>query len=137
MKWLKWILAIVIAGIITIVPANLIMHRTGNVDMNNLSTFQYWVQFFAVPSLAFGLFLFLSCVFVSIQKKYAGLLVFILSIIFISMGAYQHYMDDGVLRNQYIVRYSGFVACLVIGFVLSYKLFRQNNWVSNGQKASR
>ena len=137
MKWLKWILGVVIAGVITLWPANLIMHHTGKVDMNNLSPFQYWIQFLTVPSLAFGFFLFLSCVFVPMQKKYAGLLVFLLSIIFISMGAYQHYIDDGVLRNQYIVRYSGFVVCLVIGFLLSHKLFRQNNWVSKRQKASR
>jgi uncharacterized paraquat-inducible protein A len=131
MKRVKWILGVVIAGVITLVPANFIMPRTGKVDMNNLTTFQYWVQFLTVPSLAFGLFLFLSCVFVPIQKKYAGLLVFLLSIIFISLGAYQHYMDDGILRNQYIVRYSGFIICLIIGFLLSYKTFRQNNWVSN------
>lgn len=137
MKWIKWILGVVIAGVITLVPANFIMHHTGKVDMNNLTSFQYWIQFLTVPSLAFGLFLFLSCVFVPMQKKYAGLLVFILSIIFIFLGAYQHYMDDGILRNQYIVRYSGFVICLVIGFWVSHKLFRQTNWASNRQKASR
>jgi len=130
MRWLKWILVIFIAGVITLVPANLIMHRTGRVDMNNLTAFQYWVQFLAVPSLAFGLFLFLSCVFVGEEKKYAALLVFAISFVFISMGAYQHYTDDGVLQRQYIVRYSGFITCLLIGFAVSYKLFRHNNWVS-------
>lgn len=137
MKWIKWVLGVVIAGVVTLVPANFIMHHTGKVDMDNLTSFQYWIQFLTVPSLAFGLFLFLSCVFVPIQKKYAGLLVFLLSTIFISLGAYQHYIDDGILRNQYIVRYSGFVICLVIGFLVSHKLFKQNNWASNGQKASR
>ncbi|HEV8083730.1 MAG TPA: hypothetical protein VGP55_11035 [Chitinophagaceae bacterium] len=131
MKWIKWILGIIIAGVVTLWPANLIMHHTGKVDMNNLTSFQYWVQFLTVPSLAFGLFLFLSCLFVPIQKKYAGLLVFLLSIIFISLGAYQHYMDDGTLHNQYILRYSGFIICLLIGFWISHKLYRQKNWVTS------
>lgn len=131
MKWIKWILGIIIAGVVTLWPANLIMHHTGKVDMDNLTSFQYWVQFLTVPSLAFGLFLFLSCLFVPIQKKYAGLLVFLLSIIFISLGAYQHYMDDGTLHNKYILRYSGFIICLLIGFWISHKLYRQKNWVTN------
>src|SRR5689334_4112220 len=108
MKWVKWTLGIILAGAVTLGPANLIMHHNGKVDMNNLDTFQYWVTFLTVPSLAFGLFLFLSCAFVPLQKRNAGLVVFVLSVIFIGLGAYQHYMDDGVLRNQYIVRYSGF-----------------------------
>ena len=134
MKWVKWIASIVLAGLVTLLPANFIMHRTGDVDMNNLTTFQYWVKLLVVPSIAFGLFLFLSCVFVDIQKKYAGLLVFMLSTIFISMGAYQHYIDDGILRNQYVVRYCAFIASLVIAFAISYKFYRQNNWVAE-QKA--
>lgn len=131
MRWAKWSLGIVLAGIITLVPANFIMHHAGNVDMNNLNFFQYWIQFLTVPSLAFGLFLFLACAFVPIHKKYAGILVFVLSIIFIALGMYQHYTDDGFLRNDYLVRYSGFILCLIIGFALSYRLFRQNKWTSN------
>ena len=136
MKWIKWILGIIIAGVLTLGTANIIMHRTGNVDMNNLTAFQYWIKFLTVPSVAFGLFLFLSCVFVPFQKKYAGLTVFLLSIIFIGLGAYQHYMDDGVLHNQYIVRYIGFIIGLIIGFLLSYRVYRQSKWTSSGQKAS-
>ena len=131
MKWVKWILSVILAGVITLVPANFIMHHTGKVDMNNLNPFQYWVQFLIVPSLAFGLFLFLSCLFAPIQKKYAGLSVFIVSLIFIALGTYQHYMDDGFLRKDYLVRYIGFIAGLVISFVLSYIIFRQNKWTSN------
>lgn len=130
MKWFKWILGIVLAGIITLVPANFIMHHSGKVDMNNLTSFQYWIQFLTVPSIAFGLFLFLACVFVPIQKKYAGILVFTLSIIFIALGTYQHYSDDGYLRNDYLIRYIGFTVCLILGFSLSYKFFRQNNWTN-------
>jgi len=130
MKWIKWISGIILAGVLALVPANFIMHRTGKVDMNNLTAFQYWVVFLVVPSLAFGLFVFLSCVFVPLQKKYAGILVLLLSIIFIGLGTYQHYMDDGFLRNQYIVRYIGFIIGLVIGFTLSYKIFKENKWTS-------
>ena len=111
-------------------PANFIMHRTDKVDMNNLTAFQYWFVFLTVHSLAFGLFVFLSCVFVPLQKKYAGILVLLLSIIFIGLGTYQHYMDDGFLRNQYIVRYIGFIIGLVIGFIVSNKIFKENKWTS-------
>ena len=69
MKWIKWILGVVFAGVVTLAPAYFIMHHRGKVDMNNLTSFQYWVQFLTVPSLAFGLFLFLSCVFVPMQKS--------------------------------------------------------------------
>ncbi|SRR6266542_3969027 len=130
MKWIKWILGIVLAGIVTLVPANFIMHHTGKVDMNNLTSFQYWVQFLTVPSIAFGLFLFLACLFVPIQKKSAGILVFMLSIVFIALGTYQHYTDDGFLRTDYLVRYIGFVVGLVLGFSLSYKFFKQTNWTN-------
>ena len=123
-------LGIVLAGIVTLLPANLIMHHTGKVDMDNLTTFQYWVKFLIIPSIAFGLFLFLACAFVPIQKKNAGILVFTLSIIFIALGVYQHYSDDGFLRNDYLVRYIGFVVGLISGFTLGYKYFRQSKWTS-------
>jgi uncharacterized paraquat-inducible protein A len=128
MKWFQWILGVLFAGIITLIPANFIMHHTGQVDMNNLTSFQYWIQFLSVPSIAFGLFLFLACAFVPIQKMYAGVLVFMLSIIFIALGAYQHFTDNGYLHNDFLVRYIGFTVCLIIGFLVSYKFFRQNNW---------
>jgi uncharacterized paraquat-inducible protein A len=130
MKWIKWILGIVLAGVATLWPANLIMHHSGKVDMDNLTVFQYWVQFLAVPSLAFGLFVFLSCLLVPFFKKYAGVLVFSLSIIFIALGVWQHYTDDGVLRNQYIVRYTGFITCMIAGFILSYKMFVKDKWTT-------
>jgi cytochrome bd-type quinol oxidase subunit 2 len=127
-KILNWICGIVLAGVLTLGSANFIMHHNGNVDMNKLNWFQYWVVYLTVPSLAFGLFVFLSCVFVPLQKKYAAILVLLLSIIFIGLGMYQHYIDDGFLRNQYIVRYTGFIIGLAMGFILSYKVFKENNW---------
>lgn len=145
MKWIKWILGVVTAGVITFVPTNFIMHRTWKVHMDNLATFQYSVQSLAVPSLAFGLFLFLSCVFVPIQKKQGFWFFYWPSFLFLwghinitcNDGILRNQYDDAILRNQYIVRYSRFVICLVIGFLVSHKLFRQTNWASNGQKASR
>ena len=131
MRLIKWIFGIVLAGVITIWPASFIMHHTGKVDMNNLTPFQYWIKFLAIPSIAFGLFLFLACAFVPIQKKYAGILVFALSIIFITLGTYQHYTDDGFLRNVYLIRYIGFVIGLILGFSLSYKFFRKSKWGSS------
>jgi hypothetical protein len=130
MKWIKWISGIIVAGVLTLGTANLIMHHTGNADMNNLTAFEYWIKFLTVPSLAFGLFLFLSAAFVPFKKKYAGITVFLLSIIFIGLGAYQHYIDNGVLQNQYIIRYMGFIAGLIIGFVFSFRVYKKNKWTS-------
>ncbi len=130
-KILKWIFGIVLAGVLTLGSAFFIMHHNGNADMNKLNWFQYWVVYLTVPSLAFGVFVFLSCVLVPLQKKYAGILVFLLSIIFIGLGIYQHYIDDGFLRNQYIVRYTGFIIGLATGFILSYKVFKKKNWTAS------
>ncbi len=124
MQWIKWVFGIILAGCLTLVPASWLMHHTGNVDLNNLNAYQYWVQFLAVPSLAFGLFLFLACVFVPSHKQNAGLFVFLLSLLFIGMGLYQHYTDDHVLRPVYLIRYSAFMLSLSIGFALSYKIYR-------------
>ncbi len=128
MKGVKWVLGVVLAGTITLGPANFLMHHMGEVDMKHLTAFQYWIQFLIVPSLAFGLFAFLACVFVPIQKKYAGVVVVVISFLFIVSGAYQHYLDDGFVHRDYVIRYSGFAFSLSIGFALSYKLFRQNRW---------
>jgi len=128
MKWIKWILGILLAGIITIWPANLIMHHTGKVDMDNLNAFQYWVKFLTVPALAFGSFLFLACVFVPVQKKYAGITVFVLNIVFFGMGAYQHYSDDGVLKSVYLLRYICFTAFSIIAFMAAYKMYKNRHW---------
>jgi hypothetical protein len=127
-KTLKWILGIALAGVLSLGPASYIMHHNGDVNMNRLNNFQYWVTFLTVPSIGFGLFLFLSCLLVPVHKKYAGILVMILSIIFIVLGSYQHYIDDGFLASQYIIRYSGFMIGLAIGFMIGYKLFKNNKW---------
>lgn len=103
-------------------------HHDGNVDMNHLTTFQYWVVYLIVPSVAFGLFVFLSCVLVPSQKKQAAMLVVTLSVIFVGYGIYQHYIDNGFLPNQYIIRYTGFMAGLAIGFVAGYQVYKENKW---------
>lgn len=125
---LRWILGIVLAGVLTLGLAGFIMHHDGNVDMNNLNAFQYWVVFLTVPSVAFGLFVFLSCAFVPSQKKYAGILVVLASIVFVGFGIYEHYVDNGFLPNQYIIRYTGFMTGLVIGFILSFNVFKEKKW---------
>ncbi|MDB5013049.1 MAG: hypothetical protein JWQ25_1251 [Daejeonella sp.] len=127
---MKWVLGIILAGIITVWPANLIMHHTGEVDMNHLTRFQYWIKFLLVPSTAFGLFLCLSCLFVPMHKKYAGMLVFFLVVVLIGLGSWQHYTDDGFLQNQYIIRYFGFIVGTAIGLVISHHLFKNSNWNS-------
>ncbi len=129
-KIFKWVFGIVLAGVLTLGLAGFIMHHNGNVDMNKLNGFQFWVIYLTVPSVAFGLFVFFSCVFVTSQKKYAGILVIFLSILFVGYGIYQHYIDNGFLPNQYIIRYTGFITGLAIGFILSYKLFKDKKWTA-------
>jgi hypothetical protein len=128
MMLLKWIGGIVLAGILALGSANLVMHHTGKFDMNNLTTFQYWIIFLAVPSIGFGLFVFLACTFVPVQKKYAGLVVLVLCLLLIGMGAYQHYIDNGYLPRQYVIRYTGITMGLAGGYLTSFRVYTTNRW---------
>lgn len=119
----KWVFGIILAGALTLGVAGLVMHIGAPVDMTKLSGFQYWVVFLMLPSIAFGLFVFLCCLLVPFNKKSAGILAIVFSLLFISYGVYQHYSDDGFLANQYIIRYIGFIICLIIGFLISYRVF--------------
>ena len=119
----KWIFGIILSGVLTLGVAGLVMHLGAPVDMTKLSWFQYWVVFLVLPSMAFGLFVFLCCLLVPFNKRSAGILAIVFSLLFISYGVYQHYSDDGFLANQYIIRYTGFIICLLIGFLVSYKVF--------------
>ncbi|WP_310395643.1 hypothetical protein [Hymenobacter sp.] len=124
----KWVLGILLAGTLTMGSANLLMHRTGAVDLHHLTWFEYWVKMLTVPALAFGLFVFLACAFVPTQKKRAGLLVVGLSLVLIGLGIYQHVLDDGFLETQYVVRYTVFIVGLAGGFWVSHHAFKGNKW---------
>ena len=127
----KWLLGILLAGVLTLGSANFLMHQTGAVDLHHLTWFQYWVKMLTVPAVAFGLFVFLACAFVPAHKQRAGLLVLGLSLVFIGLGAYQHVTDDGFLETQYVIRYAGFVAGLVGGFAAARHVFRGNRWAAH------
>lgn len=126
----KWLLAILLAGALTLGPASFLMHGMGPVDRHHLTGFQYWGQLLAVPAGAFGGFVFLACAFVPARKKRAGLLVMGLGLVFIGLGAYQHVTDDGFLKTQYMVRYTGFIVGLIGGFVLAHRAFKGTRWAS-------
>ncbi len=119
----KWIFAIILSGVLSLGVAGLIMHLGAPVNMTRLSWFQYWVIFLALPSLAFGLFVFLCCLIVPFNKRLAGILAIVLSLLFISYGVYQHASDDGFLATQYLIRYTGFIIGLLIGFLISYNVY--------------
>lgn len=119
----RWILGIILSSVLTLGVAGLVMHHGAPVDMTKLSWFQYWVVFLVLPSMAFGLFVFLCCLLVPFNKRSAGILAIAVSLLFISYGVYQHYSDDGFLANQYIIRYTGFVIGLLIGYWISYNVF--------------
>jgi hypothetical protein len=124
----RWIGGMLLAGVLTLGVAALVMHHGDNPDLNRLTPFQYWVVYLAVPSVALGLFVFLSCLFVPSHKAYAGRVVITLGGLLVGYGSYQHYIDNGLLANQYMVRYSAFVLGLVAGYLLSYKVFKTSNW---------
>ncbi|WP_460914675.1 VOC family protein [Spirosoma areae] len=132
----RWILGIILSGVLTLGIAGLVMHHGAPVDMTKLSWFQYWVVFLVLPSMAFGLFVFLCCLLVPFKKRSAGILAIILSLLFISYGVYQHYSDDGFLANQYIIRYTGFVTGVVLGFWISCTVFdlRRRMYYSKKQR---
>ncbi|MBC8151593.1 MAG: hypothetical protein H7Z72_01645 [Bacteroidetes bacterium] len=132
----RWIFGIILSGVLTLGIAGLVMHHGAPVEMTKLSSFQYWVVFLVLPSVAFGLFVFLCCSLVPFYKKSAGILAIILSLLFVSYGMYQHRSDDGFLANQYIIRYTGFVIGLLIGYWTSYKVFdlRRDMYYSEKQR---
>lgn len=126
----KWLLGVLFAGALTMGTAAFLMHRTGAVDLHHLTWFEYWVKLLTVPSVAFGLFVFLACAFVSTRKKVAGLLVVGLTLTLIGFGVYQHTLDDGFLETQYVVRYAGFLVGLVGGFAAAHHVFRGKRWAT-------
>ncbi|MBD0259623.1 MAG: hypothetical protein ICV83_28215, partial [Cytophagales bacterium] len=127
-KMFRWTGSMLLAAVLTLGVAALVMHHGDTPDMNRLTPFQYWVVYLAVPSVALGLFVFLSCLFVPSHKAYAGRIVVALGGLLVGCGSYQHYIDNGFLPGQYIVRYSGFVLGLAVGYLLSYKVFKTNHW---------
>ena len=128
---LKWIFGILMAGLLSVGLGVLVMHHSGPVDMGRLTGFQYWLTLFITPPIALALFVFLSCAFVPSRKKYAGILVVSLCTFFIGMGAYEHYTYDGFLATQFKIIYSGFITGLAAGFVISYKVFKENKWTES------
>jgi hypothetical protein len=124
---LRWIAGIVIASFLTLGLAIVVFHHVVEIDMNNPTPMQFWVSNFFL-SLAFGLFLFMACWFAPRWKRNAGLVVLIFSLLFISMGIYHHFTDDGYLKPDHIIRYSSFTICLAFSMLLSYKVFQNRNW---------
>ena len=122
----KWVLGVLLAGTLTMGAAAFLMHRTGVVDLHHLTWFEYWVKLLTIPSVAFGLFVFLACAFVPTKKRYAGLLVIGLTLMLICFGVYQHMLDDGYLETQYVVRYAG----LVGGFAAAHHVYRGRRWAT-------
>jgi hypothetical protein len=123
----RWILAIILSGFLTLGSAVFTMHYSGIINQD-LSGFKYWLFFFAVPIVAFALFVFLTCAFVPSKKMYAASLVILLSLLFIGYGAYEHYTYDGFLSGKHITIYTGFIMGMAVGFMLAYKKYKNNNW---------
>jgi hypothetical protein len=124
---LRWIAGIVLSAFLTLGSAAFTMHYNGMINQD-LSGFKYWLFFFSVPVVAFALFIFLTCTFVPSKKKYAGILVCILSLLFIGYGGYEHYNYDGFISSKHLTIYTGFIIGMSAGFMLAYKNFKNSNW---------
>jgi peptidoglycan/LPS O-acetylase OafA/YrhL len=124
---LRWIAGIVLAAFLTLGLAIIVFHHVVEIDMNNPTPIQFWVSNFFL-SLAFGLFLFIACWFAPRWKRNAGLLVLVFSLVFISLGVYHHFTDDGYLNQDHIIRYSSFIICLVLSMFISHKVFQNRSW---------
>lgn len=124
---LKWIGGILLAAFLTVGVAIIIFHHVIVVDMNNPTPAQFWISDFFL-SLAFGLFVFFACWFVPKWKRNAGLFVLIFCLLFICLGTYHHFTDDGYLKEDHIIRYSSFLISLCIAMFAGHKVFGGKNW---------
>jgi len=125
----KWLLAIVVAGFLTLGAAGMIMHDK-SIDFSKEDGSVFYGRSVLIPAIAFCLFLFLTSVFVPFKKRNAVIFVLILSFVFVMLGARQHFLDDGYLANKYIIRYTSFLVALATGYMFSYYKYRNNKWTS-------
>jgi hypothetical protein len=128
MKYVKWIFAVVLAGLLSVVLTGYIVHHfMANLDAYGLDDIQFWFIVIALDA-GFGLFVFLSCLFVPMQKRNAAITVAILSVLFIAMGIYHHVTEAGFLPAKYAVCYTTFLLAIAIAYFISLKLFSAKNW---------
>jgi hypothetical protein len=128
MKYVKWILAVALACMLSIVLTGYLMHHfIKNLDAYGLRDIQFWLINIGL-GVGFGFFVFLSCLFVPMQKRNAAVAVVILCGLFIAMGIYHHIADTGFLEGKYTVRYTTFLLAIAMAYFISVKLFGRKNW---------
>jgi hypothetical protein len=128
MKIFKWIAAVILACALTVGFAGFLMHALGIENDPGHNWFKYWIVSVLFPSVSFCLFVFLTCWLIPSYKKWAAVLVILLSLTFIGFGVYQHNLDSGYLPSIFLYRYIGFVLGLAAGFYLSYRTFIDRGW---------
>jgi hypothetical protein len=128
MTILKWITGIILACALTVGFAGFLMHALGIENDPGHNWFKYWIISVLLPSLSFCLFVILTCWLIPSYKKYAGILVILLSLTFIGFGVYQHWLDNGYLPNIFLFRYIGFIIGLSTGFYWSHRIFNNKGW---------
>jgi len=127
---LKWIFAIILAGLITLGGAAMIMHGKKSLNYSEIEGFNFYLMSVVIPAIGFCGFVILTSVFVPFKKRNAAILVLVISTVFILLGAQHHYADDGHLANKYIIRYASFLIAITAGYLYSYMRYRKNKWSS-------
>jgi len=130
LKVLKWIIAFILAGIISLGTAAFIMHFDKNADYSKTEGINFYLMSVLVPAAGFFFFIFLASRFVPFKKRNAALIGISISLIFTFLGAYQHYLDDGSLAVKYFIRYILFIVAIMSGFLFSKYTFLNTRWTS-------
>ena len=131
MNLLRWIVGIPLAFAISI---GLIMlnsdYGLGNNYLNK-NVFVYLLYYLSVNILCFFLAVFLSCIFIPYNKRYAALIAVVISLSFIVIGLYFKLTDSltyGQITMQVLINQAGIVFGLLAGTYVSYEVFKNKGW---------
>ena len=140
MKIFKWIMGFLFAFSITVGLISLFAYfDTLNKFLDHHLQYYYFCHLF-IQTIFFSMFTFLACYFVPMEKRFAGFLAIVVSLLFIAIGLYVGFTDKkdfpgDVITIRFLINYVGIAFGLLAGFYLAYKKFKNKNWiVSEDQK---
>lgn len=121
MKYLKWVVAVLIACVASVMLIGFLVHLIEpDIARFHVDDYQYWVINF-VLAFSFALFVFLAYTFAPTAKHMAALTALVVSVAFVVMGIMQHIADDGFLSKDHIFRYSLFVLVIIGAYIFTIK----------------
>jgi hypothetical protein len=135
MNTFKWTIGFLFASLITAGIISMIAYLDPIEGFVNRNLIYYGVYHLFFQMTTFSLFTFLSCYFVPQEKKYAGLLAILITLLCLAIGLYIGFTDkkdfhNDVINIRFLINYTGVISGLLIGFYCSYELFKNKNWTT-------